>query len=623
MFSTEESGSSLDGEIGFADNSANPELLDASLSSIDRSADLFRAAPREESIFSRNEVDMDPHNLLSETILTEDSLRPLHAAVHHKFTSRDAPAPGNICDILLPSCMKINEMLSERCLFPIDISAGDIDANTKSVSVFVLDSWAESVVTALEEVLQRHDRQNQSVQETSFSSRTVEASREAMEKHIRDLQKKLDSAERKLSARSLESDNLEESFEKNEKKTKSFEKESQRKIKNLENVVREGERKLKMADMDMERMKKKLEQCMAREQEAKNRYSDILSGSAVVSLVKGVSATPPSKSRMMKVGKKAPPSPEDVVKALDAERVELEQSNAELTEQVQNLTDALRDLENRNRFGGNRGEFGERRPHGQIGDDSNDGGNADEDSVEYVVGTGTQGRGEIPGSLKVLFAKIKDQQHRIEQLVHREGILEAENRRCEEALDIYRQRSSAMMEEIESLRIELDGRPSVRAFSQKQKEVTELESKLHDVVMMRKEAAEVASFKKYLSTSDRIKADKRNHELGLWIIESVPTAVVKEILQSACRELDISDISELQPSIVKLKSVVRTVPRIEAFATKLCGFVFDRQRPTYPEGDVKEDPVLEDVFPIIKKYDDKLYFFNVFTDSSNLGGGPS
>jgi hypothetical protein len=207
----------------------------------------------------------------------------------------------------------------------------------------------------------------------------------------------------------------------------------------------------------------------------------------------------------------------------------------------------------------------------------------------------------VSGSVKVMFSKIKDQQRRIEQLVHREGLLQAENKRCEEALDIYRTRASEMMEEIENLRIELEGRPTVRAFSQKQREVKELESKLHDVIMMRKEAAEVASWRKHLSTSDRIKVDKRNHQLGLWIIESIPTAVVKEVLQAACRELDISDISELQPSISKLKAVVKLVPRMEAFIARLCGFVFDRQAPRHPEGDVKEEPSMEDALPIMKK----------------------
>jgi hypothetical protein len=41
-------------------------------------------------------------------------------------------------------------------------------------------------------------------------------------------------------------------------------------------------------------------------------------------------------------------------------------------------------------------------------------------------------------------------------------------------------------------------------------------------------------------------------------------------------QLDISEISEIQPSLVKLKAVVKTVPRMERFISQVCGFVFQR-----------------------------------------------
>lgn len=600
----EDSGSSLDGEIGFMDSAVH--TLQESFTSFDNgSPDIASAPPLgRESV---NVIRAEPASpQVNDTVLSEDSLRIQERPQRHIQADIAAlgrlndSSSGNICDIFLPSCIKINTMLAERGMLPLSLSSTDIDADKRTMSVFVLDAWAESVVTSLEEVFQMGDRHRLAVQDTSFSSHTAEASREAMEKHIRDLQIKLETAERKLSVRSLETDNLEDSFEKTEKKLKSSEKEYQKKIKNLESIVKEGERKLKVANIENERMRKKLQQLVTKEREARDRYSDVLSGSAVVSLINGVSSSPNSKSRLKKVGRNTPPSPEDVVRALDADRLELEQCNIELRDQVQELTETIRDLENNRRFGED--------TSAQRYDSDNYREQYKGDGVDEIEDCGN-GRQEhdreyrsSPGSMKVMFAKIKEQQHRIEQLVHREGVLEAEKRRCDEALDVYRHRSSEMMEEIENLRIEIDGRPTVRAYAQKQKEVTELESKLHDVIMMRKEAAEVASFKKYLSTSDRIKADKRNHELGLWIIESIPTAVVKDVLQAACRELDISDISELQSSIVKLKTVVQTVPRIEAFVTKLCSFVFERQRPKYPEGDVKDHPVLEDIFPIIKKY---------------------
>jgi hypothetical protein len=37
--------------------------------------------------------------------------------------------------------------------------------------------------------------------------------------------------------------------------------------------------------------------------------------------------------------------------------------------------------------------------------------------------------------------------------------------------------------------------------------------------------------------------DKRNHELGLWLLDSLPKATMKEVLQSVCREVSKSMLS--------------------------------------------------------------------------------
>jgi hypothetical protein len=41
-------------------------------------------------------------------------------------------------------------------------------------------------------------------------------------------------------------------------------------------------------------------------------------------------------------------------------------------------------------------------------------------------------------------------------------------------------------------------------------------------------------------------------------------------------QLDISEISEIQPALVKLKAVVKSVPRMERFISQVCNFVFTR-----------------------------------------------
>lgn len=158
-----------------------------------------------------------------------------------------------------------------------------------------------------------------------------------------------------------------------------------------------------------------------------------------------------------------------------------------------------------------------------------------------------------------------------------------------------------MYDEIENLRLELDARPSSKQWAQKQREIKELEDKLHDAFMMRNETAEIESWRKHLSTRERIKADRRNFELGLWMIDSLPKAVMKEALQTVCRELNISDISEIKPSLDKLKAVMASVPRMEHFISDVCSFVFKKANRIRGD-DPNVKPVIEEVLQILKSW---------------------
>jgi hypothetical protein len=55
------------------------------------------------------------------------------------------------------------------------------------------------------------------------------------------------------------------------------------------------------------------------------------------------------------------------------------------------------------------------------------------------------------------------------------------------------------------------------------------------------------------------------------------------VLPITTPQLDISEISEIQPALVKLKAVVKSVPRMERFIAQVCNFVFTRH-PTLGNG---------------------------------------
>ena len=104
---------------------------------------------------------------------------------------------------------------------------------------------------------------------------------------------------------------------------------------------------------------------------------------------------------------------------------------------------------------------------------------------------------------------------------------------------------------------------------QKQSELVESESKLRDLIVMRRERAELQGERKHMTVKQKVAMDKSNFELELWALDSLPQEVTKDALKAVCRELGLSDISDIQPALIKLKAVVGTVPRMEKFITKV------------------------------------------------------
>jgi hypothetical protein len=105
---------------------------------------------------------------------------------------------------------------------------------------------------------------------------------------------------------------------------------------------------------------------------------------------------------------------------------------------------------------------------------------------------------------------------------------------------------------------------------QKQSELAESESKLRDLIVMRREKVELQGERKHMSVKQRVLMDKNNFELELWALDSLPQEITRDALKAVCRELGLSDISDIQPAIMKLKAVVGAVPRMEKFITKVC-----------------------------------------------------
>lgn len=202
---------------------------------------------------------------------------------------------------------------------------------------------------------------------------------------------------------------------------------------------------------------------------------------------------------------------------------------------------------------------------------------------------------------KAMFEKIQEQQKMLQQ--QQKDIDVLTNRRAESDQLVLNLRDSLMnkQEEIDNFILEINSRPTVKEWNRLQSQLKDCEEKLHDIIMMRGEMAEINAWKQHLSTSERIQIDKRNYELGLWMLDSLPQQVLKEILQAICRELDLNDITEIVPSLQKLKFVVKSVPRMERFISMVTTFVMEHERQS-PNPIAKEKLEINDIPAVLKKY---------------------
>lgn len=487
-----------------------------------------------------------------------------------------ANSSSDAVELLLPSFVQLNKLLNENGCLTLAVSSSDIDVNSRTISVFVVDSWSETTLDFIGELLEQRTNNQKETVNASIEKQKNDLSVSNLDVQIHHLKTKLESAhqnEKNMKMKAIQSDEL---VEKLVKQLEDVKLESRRKIKQMEQLSEEKDRKLRVKEKECNKMREKLSQLADKNRFISKKNSDVLSeyqrGAEVLS--------PSNKSKPFGKGKKSPGNDnaidaQDLIHALEEKQKHLQQCNDELTTQVSSLTKQLRNVVRKNSSVEERG-------------DSSHSSSAEDDAI-------------------ILLDKVNEQAQRIRQLVHKLEMETSNSKKQNEDMVVLRQRANEMRDKIQNLELELDARPTVSQWKSKMKEMSDLEAKLHDIVMMKGESEELMNWRKHLSTSERIKADRRNHELKLWLLESLPKSVMQEVLKSLCRELDVSDVSELHPGVVKMKTVIRAVPRMEKFITDVCNFVFQKERPKHAEGDFKERPSMEDALAIIKRWWSRLH----------------
>lgn len=381
--------------------------------------------------------------------------------------------------------------------------------------------------------------------------------------------------------------------------------ENKKKLKNLQAQVQEYERKMRQKEIEYERLREKLHNLSLKDVQTNSRNKELLTmvekgdysmldesfssrsskASSVTSSKRSVTSAGRVASNRNQQNENKAENLSQLIEAMDSNRRTLIARNKELELQVRDLTKQMKtDLESK----------------GSVGNDSFL--QKDFSKLDTSVVSNLSEKEQL--ELLELREICEEQEEKIEGLLHKLEVARSMQNESEYQMEAVRKQNFELREAVENLRSELETRPTPKQWNRTQREIQELENKVHDLVLLRGESEEIAQWRKHLSTKDRIKVDKKNHELGLWLLESLPKTIMKETLQMVCRELDLCEISEIQASLTKLKAVVRMVPRMERFITKITSFVFDRNDALLERLGIKHeehDQSMEAVFPVVQR----------------------
>jgi hypothetical protein len=108
------------------------------------------------------------------------------------FTSSD-----NVNDIFIPACSKLSQILNERGCETIQLSHLDVDMETRSVPVNVLETWAESLLQSVSEIIESLRNQQNATFDASIFSHRGDGSYAAIQSKVENLQLKLFESEKR------------------------------------------------------------------------------------------------------------------------------------------------------------------------------------------------------------------------------------------------------------------------------------------------------------------------------------------------------------------------------------------------------------------------------------------
>eukprot|EP01039_Chlorochromonas_danica_P004533 gene4538-4971_t len=556
------------------------------------------------------------------------------AAIPVSTTTRKTPQPSRsqpttttpptTSSSSLPStlkyCQKLSDYLHSRgfnilYLHPHDIFQDSL-TSANAMEVSLVERWAESLLGAVSELCDQMDSQKATLSASASSVYALHtqssASKDAMQYRIADLQALLLDAEKKEKALLAKITQLEL-----KQKDGRQEMELKKKIRNLEDQVQEAQRRMRAKEVDFDRLREKLSQTIQKDREETTNQRHLLQRLLRNSSRTSSSRVPAESNNNNRAagtsgsgsggkGLASLPVSEDVYKvleALDSHRKDLMARNRELEMQVNDLLQPVSTSSTSTSFsssvepvvadkqkstrhillpgGRSKGQPQLQQRQPTISVHTNRPLNDDEDDDDVMVGEGGGGGRYIrilKEDLDDLHTRLRQREEEYQQLQRHMLSYTAEREENDKLTKTLRQEVARLTCQLERLQYDLNHRPSIKEYHRLQYTLEETEKKLDQYILHSTSSSSniPGSIRKHITTTTQMKIDKLNYQLQLYLLDSCSKDILLETIKSLCRELDLSDLSDLLPAIIKLKSAVTAIPSMEKYIIHINSYLIDR-----------------------------------------------
>ena len=178
--------------------------------------------------------------------------------------------------ISTPMCNRLSQYLNENGYSAMALLPSDVDAASMNISVYVIESFASTVLTAVEEMGERLLATQKAATNASMASRLHDVSREALEARITDLRAKLLYAEEKEKSQGMKMQLMTEELNEKNKSVKAEDKDMKRVTKNFDLRIQEAYRHTRQKEVEIDRLREKLRIVAEKEKDQNVRNQHVL-----------------------------------------------------------------------------------------------------------------------------------------------------------------------------------------------------------------------------------------------------------------------------------------------------------------------------------------------------------